>query len=154
MAYLVDGNNVLGLRPEIVQKDPGARSRLVQRLAAFSRSKRTKVTVVFDGEPEPGAKGREMSLGDVRVIFTGRTTDADSRILQIVEQSKDPAGFVLVTSDRALADRARHRRVRQIVTALRFRRTLDEMAPEGASAQRPLSAEEVSDWEEWFRQGS
>lgn len=154
MAYLVDGNNVLGLRPEIVQKDPGSRSRLVQRLAELSRLKRTKVIVVFDGEPEPGAAGSEMSLGDVRVIYTGRTTDADSRILKILEQAKDPAGFILVTSDRALADRARHRRVRQVVPSLRFRRMLDDMAPEGASAQGPLSAAEVSDWEEWFKQKS
>ena len=151
MPYLVDGNNVLGLRPDILQKDPGARSRLVQRLSDLSRAKRTKVIVVFDGERDPGLPQNEMSLGNVRVIFAGKSTDADSRILRMLEESDDPAGFQLVTSDRALADRARHRRVRNVVTALRFRRTLDELAPSGPDSHKPLTPDEVADWEAWFR---
>ena len=72
----------------------------------------------------------------------------------MLDGSADPAGMVLVTSDRALADRARHRGVRNVVTALRFRRTLDDLAPAGADAMKALSPEEVADWEAWFRGGA
>ena len=121
----------------------------MRRLAGFARDKRTKVTVVFDGDPDGALSREDMQLGDVRVLFAGRTTDADTRILEILSEADDPAGFVLVTSDRALGERARRFRACQ-VTSLRFRRSLDEIAPPGAWAEAPLSAAQVAEWEEWF----
>lgn len=151
MPYLIDGNNLLGLRSEIRLKDPGARSRLLQRLAAFSRARRTKVIVVFDGEPEPGTGGSEVHLGEMRVLYAGRKTDADTLILRLLEEAADPAGFVLVTSDRALGDRARHRRVRNVTASRKFQRALDELVPAGTGPAGPLTPDEVADWEAWFR---
>jgi predicted RNA-binding protein with PIN domain len=110
MPFLIDGNNLLGLRPEVLAKEPGIRSRLVSQLAAFAREKRTSVVVVFDGEPDEDGLRSEMTLGSVRVVFSGRTSDADGRILKILDEAKDPAGYTLVTSDRVLGDRARQRR--------------------------------------------
>lgn len=150
MPFLIDGNNLLGLRPEILVKDPAVRSRLVKRLADFARAKRTSVMVVFDGEPEEGTLRPDMTLGGVRVIFAGRKSDADSRILKILDEVRDPAGFTLVTSDRQLGDRARQRRAR-CVTSIKFRRTLEELAPAGAGEDAPLSADQVADWESWFQ---
>jgi hypothetical protein len=43
MPLLVDGNNLLGLRPEVLAKEPGIRRRLVKQLAAYARAKRTSV---------------------------------------------------------------------------------------------------------------
>ncbi len=151
MPYIVDGNNLLGLSPDLRIKDPGARERLVRALAIFARGKRTRVTVVFDGDPAPGFSGPGMHLGDVQILFAGRATDADSRILEILAAAPDPAGYILVTSDRALGDRARRLRAR-IITSLRFRRTLDEVAAPGRAGEERLSAEEVADWEAWFKQ--
>lgn len=151
MPYLVDGNNLLGLRLEVLMKEPGARGRLVQRLSDFARARRTKVVVVFDGEPEAGMPGPDVSLGDVRVIYAGRKRDADSRILKILEAADDPAGFVLVTSDRLLGDRARQRGARRVTPSTRFKRTLDEVTPADASGTTPLSADEIAEWEAWFR---
>src|SRR5262245_8444648 len=148
MPYLVDGNNLLGLRPEVLAKEPGIRRRLVTQLAAFARARRTSVSVVFDGDPDEDGLRSDMTLGGVRAIFSGRTSDADGRILRILDEAKDPAGFTLVTSDRALGDRARQRRAR-CVTSLKFRRTLEEI---GAAREddAPLSADQVADWESWF----
>ena len=148
MPLLVDGNNLLGLRPEVLAKEPGIRSRLVRQLAAYARAKRTSVTVVFDGEPGEDGLRSDMTLGGVRVIFSGRTADADRRILEILDKVRDPAGFTLVSSDRLLGERARQRRAR-CITSLKFRRTLDEV---GSSAEddAPLSAEQIAEWESWF----
>lgn len=149
MPYLVDGNNLLGLRPEVLAKEPGIRRRLVTQLGAFARAKKTTVVVVFDGDPDEDGLRADMTLGGVRVIFSGRTSDADGRILRILDDAKDPAGFTLVTSDRALGDRARHRRAR-CVTSLKFRRTLDELGAAGGE-DAPLSADQIADWESWFQ---
>ena len=152
MPWIVDGNNLLGLSAELHQKAPGARSRLVQRLAAFSRARRSKVIVVFDGEPEPGLAGADVALGDLRAIFSGRGASADSRILKILDEAEDPAGYLLVTSDRALGDHARHRRAR-VVTSLAFRRTLEKEGISKSAGDEPLPADEVARWEEIFRRG-
>lgn len=153
MPYIIDGNNLLGLRLEILIKEPGARGRLVQRLAAFSRVKRTKVVVVFDGEPESGMPGPDVSLGDVRILYAGRKRDADSMILKVLEAADDPAGYVLVTSDRLLGDRARQRGARNVTPSARFTRTLDEIAPAESAGAAPLSPDEVAEWEAWFNKG-
>ena len=152
MPWLIDGNNLLGLSAELHQKDPGARSRLVQRLAAFSRAKRTKVVVVFDGDPEPGLSGSDVALGDVRAIFSGRGASADSRILRLLDAAEDPAGYTVVTTDRALGDHARHRRA-SVVTSLAFRRKLEKEGISKPAGDEPLPADEVARWEEIFKRG-
>ena len=148
MPLLVDGNNLLGLRPEVLAKEPGIRRRLVKQLAAYARARRTSVIVVFDGEPDEDGLRSDMTLGAVRVIFSGRGSDADGRILEILDDAQDPAGFTLVSSDRLLGDRARQRRAR-CITSLKFRRTLDELGSSGEE-DAPLSAEQIADWEQWF----
>jgi len=149
MPHLVDGNNLLGLGPDMRVKDPGARGRLVTQLAAFARARRSRVTVVFDGEISEGSGATEQHLGDVTVVFAGRSTDADRVILKILDASNDPAGFILVTSDRALGNAARHRRAR-IVTSLRFRRELVVVGPSQDSSEGKLTPEQIKDWEDWF----
>ena len=148
MPLLVDGNNLLGLRPEVLAKEPGIRRRLVKQLAAYARARRTSVIVVFDGEPDEDGLRSDMTLGAVRVIFSGRGSDADGRNLEILDDAQDPAGFTLVSSDRLLGDRARQRRAR-CITSLKFRRTLDELGSSGEE-DAPLSAEQIADWEQWF----
>jgi predicted RNA-binding protein with PIN domain len=150
MPFLIDGNNLLGLRPEVLAKEPGIRRRLVGQLSAFARAKRTSVVVVFDGEPDEDGLRSDMTLGGVRVIFSGRVSDADGRILKILDEVRDPAGYTLVTSDRVLGDRARQRRAR-CVTSLKFRRSLEDLAPAGGD-DAPLSADQIADWESWFEQ--
>ena len=51
MAYLVDGNNVIGQTPGWHRDKPGSRQRLLRELAAFVAATRARVTVVFDGAP-------------------------------------------------------------------------------------------------------
>ncbi len=59
MAYLIDGNNLLGHVYAGFHRDPAHRSALVGKLQAFQRQTRTRVILVFDGVapdgfPRPG----------------------------------------------------------------------------------------------------
>ena len=105
---LVDGNNVVGSRPDGWWRDrPGAARRLVGELQELALRTGDRITVVFDGRPLPDlAEG----LHDgVRVAYARRAgRDAgDDRIVEEVGADDDPNALTVVTSDRALAERAR-----------------------------------------------
>ena len=149
MPWLIDGNNLLGLSRERGAKDRASRSRLVHALAGYARAQRTKVTLVFDGDPDAGIASSTLHLGGLTVLWAGAGSDADTRILGLLDRANDPAGYIVVTSDRSLGDRARHRRAR-VVRSHEFRKTLEEMPVADAADGASLAPDEVADWEDWF----
>ncbi len=105
---IVDGNNVIGSRPDGWWRDrPGASRRLVTSLQDVARASGDRISVVFDGRPLAGLP--EGVHGGVLVVYATRPgrDAADDRIVEEVARDRDPASLVVVTSDRALADRAR-----------------------------------------------
>jgi predicted RNA-binding protein with PIN domain/nicotinic acid mononucleotide adenylyltransferase len=105
---LVDGNNVVGSRPDGWWRDrQGATRRLVAALQSFAARTSDDVTVVFDGRPLPDLA--EGVHDRVRVAYARRSgRDAgDDRIVEEVAGDNDPASLTVVTSDRALAQRVR-----------------------------------------------
>lgn len=107
MPYLVDGHNLLAQTPGLSLRSPDDRQRLLQTLAGFSRARRCRITVVFDGDPLPGWR-EEVHLGGVRVLHSGAGRTADAALLDLIRSSRTPADLILVTSDRALHDTGRH----------------------------------------------
>lgn len=92
--YLVDGNNVMGSRPDGWWRDrAGAMQRLVNELDDLAQARGDDVHVVFDG------RDRELQAVRVEVSFAGHADDA------IAERAS--AGVTVVTSDRELAGRVR-----------------------------------------------
>lgn len=106
MPYLVDGNNLahaLGLaKGGLADRDACARL-----VGSFCRSHGARATIVFDGPAPPGSKavteGRR-----VRVVFSGART-ADEVLLQFLSAEKGPRDYTVITSDKSLGDRSRHR---------------------------------------------
>jgi nicotinic acid mononucleotide adenylyltransferase/predicted RNA-binding protein with PIN domain len=105
---VVDGNNVIGSRPDGWWRDrAGAARRLVADLDELVRHTGDDVMVVFDGRPGAGlAEGRH---DHVRVAYARRAgRDAgDDRIVEEIAGDDAPSSLTVVTSDRALAQRAR-----------------------------------------------
>lgn len=94
--WLVDGNNVMGSRPDGWWRDRAdGMQRLVNALDDFAERTGEEVAVVFDG--------RERALQAVRahVAFAGHADDA-------IADRAEP-GVTVVTSDAELARRARGR---------------------------------------------
>jgi predicted RNA-binding protein with PIN domain len=105
---VVDGNNVIGSRPDGWWRDrPGAARRLVAELDEFARRTGDHVMVVFDGRPGPGLAEGPHDL--VHVVYARRAgRDAgDDRIVDEIASDDEPSSLTVVTSDRALARRAR-----------------------------------------------
>lgn len=108
-AVLVDGNNVMGSRPDGWWRNRAeAAHRLVAELAPLARSRGGAWTIVFDG-PEPRGPAPAPSRDDLAVVHTGhsRRDGADDRIVELVGALPDPAAALVYTSDSALRDRVR-----------------------------------------------
>lgn len=109
--WLVDGFNVLHVGLLHGRERTGfwrgaERERLLARAARFDDPS-AEIWVVFDG-PRPAPVGSPLRPG-MQVVFA---PSADAWLLRSVRQARDPGALVLVTADRKLADRARHRGAR------------------------------------------
>ena len=127
MRWIVDGNNVMGARPDGWWRDRAGASRaLAAQVAAFAGATGDAVQLVFDGRP------RDLGLASdapVRIAFADRPgrNAADALIAELVEADAEPAGMRVVTSDGELAARVRAAGA-EVEGAGAFRRRLDEVA--------------------------
>ena len=119
-AWLIDGNNVMGSRPDGWWRDRRAAARrLVGELAGFAAREGVPVTVVFDGAPFEVEVPDDAPLEVAFAARRGRDA-ADDEIARRVAASADPAGLAVVTSDAGLAQRVREHGAK-VVPAGRFR---------------------------------
>jgi predicted RNA-binding protein with PIN domain len=119
---LVDGNNVMGARPDGWWRDrAGAARRLVAALEVYAAATGEEVAVVFDGRPT------EVEAERVDVGWAQRRGPdaADDVIAARAAADPDPASLVVVTSDARLAERVRAAGA-AVEGAGAFRRRLDE----------------------------
>ncbi|HQZ15732.1 MAG TPA: NYN domain-containing protein [Vicinamibacteria bacterium] len=141
MPYLVDGNNLahaLGLSiGGLADREACARV-----IASFCRSQGARATVVFDGQAPDGAKART-ETHRVRILFSGGRS-ADEVILGLVGDSKAPRDFTVVTSDKSLGDKARHRGA-SVERAHEFSRRLERRGTQGPQPSEKPSGRESSD---------
>ncbi len=133
--WLVDGFNVL--HAGVLRGDDRRgwwreemRARLLERVAGFEDGA-AELWVVFDG-PGPAGEAEAASLRP-RVVFA---PSADDWLLAAVREAADPAAIVVVTADRQLADRARHRGAR-IVSPRVFLARCAAAAPASDEPQAP-----------------
>jgi predicted RNA-binding protein with PIN domain len=121
--WLIDGNNVMGSRPDGWWRDRrGAARALAGELADFAAHRGEPVTVVFDGAPFAFEAVPDAPLEVAFARRRGRDA-ADDEIARRVAEAPDPAALRVVTSDAELARRVRERGA-EVVPAGRFRAEL------------------------------
>jgi len=109
--WLVDGNNVMGSRPDGWWNDrAGAAQRLTQQIAGWCAEVYQPVTVVFDGRHQPSVA--MLAGGPLVVEFAGSSgrDAADHRIVALAAEAVDPERrdltvVTVVTADRGLIAR-------------------------------------------------
>lgn len=105
---VVDGMNVIGSRPDGWWRDrDGAVRRLLAKLQALARTDGDDITLVLDGRPLPDVP--EGDHDGIQVLYAARRgrDAADDRIVALLSSLDVPADVHVITSDRALAARAR-----------------------------------------------
>ena len=101
----VDGNNVMGSRPNGWWRDrAGAARRIVAEIALLAHNRKGVWTIVFDG---PGPRGTEPSPEHLTVIHAGHggRDSADDRIVELVGALPDRSMALVYTSDAAFRAR-------------------------------------------------
>ena len=153
MPYLIDGNNLCGAARDRRLGLPTDEAEMVLALADFAGSRRCSLTVVFDG---PAASRRGAAdrgrAGRVTVRYSGSRRSADDWILDHARGLADPRAITLVTSDRALASRARSLGCR-VIGCRAFSEALHRAAARSGGGageeEKPLAAD-VEEWERYF----
>ncbi|MCJ7486970.1 MAG: NYN domain-containing protein [Candidatus Aminicenantes bacterium] len=106
MAYLIDGNNLLGhIAPQELRERSG-RDGLVVRLLAFQRVTRARIHLVFDGNPEPTPTDVPVNP-KFTIHFPGEGQSADDVIRDMIGRQTDRRRFFVVSSDRAIREMAK-----------------------------------------------
>lgn len=103
--WLIDGNNVMGSRPDRWWNDrPAAMARLAQDIAQWCWTHGDEVILVFDG-PEL-APIQRLAGGNLSIEFSGtnRRNAADDVIVALA-RAGTPSSDVVVTADRGLIAR-------------------------------------------------
>lgn len=101
MHWLIDGNNLMHLLPEVMwaSDTSGQPAALAALIKPYRDAKALKLTIFFDG----GDEYRQARLSGVPVVFSGPAMSADKAILQRLQ--KQP-GQGLISNDRALISEA------------------------------------------------
>jgi len=149
--YVIDGNNVIGGRVGWHRDKPGSRRLLLHDLARLARAKKLRLNVVFDGAPDPQFPDGSSYRG-VRIFYARLGSDADSRVVEMVEAERNKKSLVVVTSDRKLTSRVRASGAR-VMRSGEFRRMLDEIAENTTDqeADTPkIKDDEMSEWLRYF----
>ena len=103
----VDGNNVMGSRPDGWWRDrTGAARRLVAEIIPLALGHGGVWTIVFDGKEPPHMPSSPECL---IVVHTGhgRRDGADDRIVEFVHERSDRAASLVYTSDAKLRTRVK-----------------------------------------------
>ena len=118
MPYIIDGNNLIGCSPDISLEDSNSRSEIIGIVKKFQRKKKSKIIVVFDGEPDTFSN-EENPTEKIVVKYPPIGDSADDEIKRILEGYTYFRDVVLVTSDRELKDVAKKKGAR-VVNSIEF----------------------------------
>ena len=146
MHYLVDGNNLAHALGLSIGGLPD-REACARMVASFCRSRGAQATVVFDGRAPEGA--RESTRTQRVIVLYSGPRSADDVILGLVADSKSPRDFTVVTSDKSLGDKSRHRGA-SVEKAHEFSRRLDRKADGGAGPSEKPSRESEGGIDAWL----
>ena len=147
--YIIDGNNVIGGRVGWHRDKPGSRRLLLHDLARLARAKKLRLNVVFDGAPDPQFPDGSSYRG-VRIFYARLGSNADSRIVEMVEAERNKKSLVVVTSDRKLTSRVRASGAR-VMRSGEFRRMLDEIAENATDQEADMPKIKDDEMSEWLR---
>lgn len=154
MAYLIDGNNLMGEADPYFKFDSSSRGKIIARLLLFQRITRRRIFLVFDGKPPINEKVFQLNP-KFTIHFPEPGQSADELIEEMLDKKNDRRYYILVSSDRVLRETARSKGTRSIST-LEFLKELKKILKDHQE-ERELrkqadnsTALEISLWGELF----
>ncbi len=150
MPLLIDGHNLIGRTPGLSLADLDDEAELVRRIQRYCRRRRRRATVVFDAGVVGGRSGA-LSTPEVEVVFAPAGRRADDVIRERLRKARDPAGWLVVSSDREVQRVARQAGAR-VISSEEFVAEMQAPLPSPQEKQAPhMSEDEVQEWLDLFR---
>jgi len=155
MAYLIDGNNLLGRIAPHELRERSGRDGLVVRLLAFQKVTRARIHLVFDGNPEQTPTDVVVNP-KFTIHYPGEGQSADDVITDMIGRQTDRRRFFVVSSDRAIREMARKKGLEALTSDV-FARELKAALKEGKTRrelEKRMAAPtglEIDLWDEVFR---
>ncbi len=104
ISYLIiDGYNLIGTAHSDLKKQ---RDKLIDSLIEYKKKKGHDITLVFDGWMSGSGQESHIINGGIKIIYSRIGDTADTVIKRII--TKEKKEWIVVTSDRAIADFAWH----------------------------------------------
>lgn len=150
MPFLIDGHNLIGRTPGLSLADPDDEAELVRRIQQYCRRHRRRATVVFDSGIV-GGRSEGLSTPEVEVVFAPAGRRADDVIRERLRKARDPAGWIVVSSDQEIQRMARQAGAR-VVSSEEF--AAEMRAPLSAPQEKRaphMSEDEIQEWLDLFR---
>jgi len=151
---LIDGHNLIPHLPGIKLSDLDDEAQLIKLLQDYCRLRRKQIEVFFDRASAGQAGDRH--YGAVRAVFVRRGVTADEVMMDRLRKlGKRARNVIVVSSDRQVqqAARAVHATVVSSEAFAAGLRSMTDDQPDFDPRDRPLSEEEVVEWEALFRRG-
>jgi predicted RNA-binding protein with PIN domain len=146
--FIIDGYNVIhtipSLKKTLAHDAHTARELLIHAVARLTHQRKFRCTIVFDGAA-PGTSSNQSPHAPIHVLYS-HPQNADAKIKQMIEQSKNRSLLVIVSSDREILDFAKVCSC-QTHTSKHFSNLLsqsDESSAEKSDA--PLSQSQINEW--------
>jgi predicted RNA-binding protein with PIN domain len=117
-------------------------------LAQLARTKKLRMNVVFDGAPDPQFPDGSSYRG-VGIFYSRRGSDADARIIEMVEAHRNKKSLVVVTSDGKLTSRVRACGAR-VMRSGEFRELLDAAWRGAPDEETGIKDDEMKKWMRYF----
>ncbi|MDW8067852.1 MAG: NYN domain-containing protein [Anaerolineae bacterium] len=151
MPLLIDGHNLIGQTPGLSLANPDDEAALVRRIQRYCRRSRRQAIVVFDAGVV-GGRSEALSTPEVEVVFAPSGRHADEVIRERLRKVRDPAGWTVVSSDRAVQQAARQAGAR-VLSSETFAAEMERKFPPPQEKPTPsLSEDEIQEWMDRFRQ--
>jgi len=107
--FILDGYNLIhaipALKKTLAHDVQSAREMLIHSVARLTHQRKFRCTIVFDGSPPPNVV-RQPSNAPIHVVYS-YPHNADTKIKQMIEQSKNRSQLVIVSSDREILNFAK-----------------------------------------------
>ena len=107
MAYLIDGNNLLGHLFPGAHRDPENRLKLIRRLIAFQRFTRARIILVFDGPPSADIEAMVGDAPRFAILNPAPGGSADAILEEFIASGRDTRRLFVVSTDRGVRAIAR-----------------------------------------------
>ena len=150
MPYIVDGHNLIP-HVGLSLADLDDEMALIERLRTFSRIKKKRVEVYFDGAPPGEDRTRKFGYVTAHFVRRGRTAD-DAIAARLRRMEKKAKNWTVVSSDREVIFYAKAARARTL-TSDAFAKELIKAETEGFNnpdEEKKLSDAEVAQWMKIF----